>query len=229
MGKGRSKKVKKARAKEEKELLTKYYAALSAHFGEQRWWPANSRFEVIVGAILTQNTNWVNVEKAIANLKKAALLTPGAMWAVEKEKLAQEIRPAGYFNVKAKRLKNFLDLLFNSYAGSLTKFLKKEVLELRDELLSVNGIGPETADSILLYAANNPAFVVDAYTKRIFTRHRLTKKDVEYHELQKLFTRNLEADSVLYNEYHALIVMTGKEFCKTKEPLCAKCPLGEFL
>ncbi len=151
------------------------------------------------------------------------------MRAASREKLALAIRPAGYFNVKAGRLKNFLDLLFDSYEGSLTKLLKKEDLELRDELLSINGIGPETADSILLYAANKPAFVVDAYTKRILTRHGLVKKDVEYQELQRLFTRNLEADRELFNEYHALIVMTGKEFCKTKEPLCAECPLGEFI
>lgn len=229
MGKGRSQKEKSAPAKETKELLRRYYSALFTHFGVQRWWPANSRFEVIVGAILTQNTNWGNVERAIRNLKRAALLTPEKMHGTNKENLAQEIRPAGYFNVKAGRLKNFLDHLFSSYEGKLTKLLKKEHLELRSELLSINGIGEETADSILLYAAGKPAFVVDAYTKRIFSRHGVVKKDVEYHKLQKLFTDNLEANAALFNEYHALIVMCGKEFCKTKNPLCGQCPLGEFL
>lgn len=229
MGKGRKQKEKVAPAKETKALLSGFYSALFTHFGEQRWWPAKTRFEVIVGAILTQNTNWGNVERAIRNLKSAGLLTPEKMRAVDNDILAQAIRPAGYFNVKAGRLKNFLDHLFDSYDGKLAKLLKKEHLKLREELLSINGIGPETADSILLYAANKPAFVIDAYTKRILTRHGLIKDNVDYHGLQRLFTDNLKADVKVFNEYHALIVMTGKDFCKTKKPLCEACPLGGFL
>ena len=229
VGKGRPKKEKATPAKETKELLKKYYSALFTHFGVQKWWPASSRFEVIVGAILTQNTNWGNVELAIRNLKRASLLTPEKMHGARRDKLAQEIRPAGYYNVKAGRLKNFLDHLFSSYDGKLTRLLKKEHLELREELLSINGIGEETADSILLYAAGKPAFVVDAYTKRIFSRHGVVTKDVGYRMLQRLFTDNLEKDAALFNEYHALIVMAGKEFCKTKNQLCGECPLGEFL
>jgi endonuclease-3 related protein len=229
MGKGRRKKHKKIPAEETKELLNGFYAALFNHFGKQKWWPARTRFEVIVGAFLTQNTNWGNVERAIKNLKKASLLTPGAMYGISKDTLAQAIVPAGYFNVKAGRLKNFLEVLYGSYSGSLTKLFKIEHPELRERLLSINGIGPETADSILLYAAKKPAFVVDAYTKRIMERHGVVDKDVGYHDLQKLFTDNLESSATLFNEYHALIVMTGKEFCRTKEPLCETCPLGGFL
>lgn len=209
--------------------LAGFYSALYAHFGGQGWWPAKTRFEVIVGAILTQNTNWRNVEKAIGNLKRAGLMGPGAMHGADTQELAALIRPAGYFNVKAKRLKNFLDTLFGSYGGSLRALLKKDRAKLRDELLSINGIGPETADSILLYAAEKPAFVVDAYTRRIMARHGLVKTDSTYSELQELFTRNLAPDVQVFNEYHALIVRTGKEFCKTREPLCLRCPLERFL
>ena len=143
--------------------------------------------------------------------------------------LAKAIRPAGYFNVKARKLKNFLDLLFGSFGGSLTGLLNIEHAELRATLLAINGIGPETADSIILYAAGKPAFVVDAYTRRILTRHKIVATGIDYHELQRLFTENLAPDARLFNEYHALIVMTGKDFCKTKVPLCEKCPLGGYL
>jgi endonuclease-3 related protein len=229
VGKGRGEEDKKTPAKETEKIITGYYDALFAHFGEQRWWPAKTRFEVIVGAILTQNTNWKNVKRAIGNLKSAALLTPAKMKAVKIGKLAQEIRPAGYFNVKARRLKNFLALLFGSFDGSLTRLLNIEHGELRGTLLSINGIGPETADSIILYAAGKPAFVVDAYTRRIFARHKVVDKEIGYRALQELFTENLASDARLFNEYHALIVMCGKEFCKTKVPLCGQCPLGGFL
>jgi len=212
-----------------KELLEGFYQTLFSHYGAQRWWPANSRFEVIVGAILTQNTNWGNVEKAIKNLKRAKLISPGAMHGVKVSELASLIRPAGYFNVKAGRLKNFLDTLFNSFAGSLNALFKKDPVKLREELLRINGIGPETADSIILYAAHKPAFVIDAYTKRILARHDLAKPDSTYSELQLLFTSSLAPDVQLFNEYHALIVKTGKDFCKTKNPLCNICPLERFL
>jgi endonuclease-3 related protein len=215
--------------REKSLILNDFYSALYNHYGEQKWWPGNSRFEVIVGAILTQNTNWRNVEKAIKNLKQAKLLTPKAMHAAKVSELAILIRPAGYFNVKAQRLKNFLDTLFASFGGSLTKLFNNDAATLREVLLSVNGIGPETADSIILYAAGKPAFVVDAYTKRILSRHGLAHEGSTYHELQLLFTKNIAPEVQLFNEYHALIVMTGKDFCKTDLPLCAKCPLERFL
>jgi len=212
--------------------LQRYFTTLYSAFGPQGWWPGRTRFEVIVGAILTQNTNWGNVERAIVNLRKAEALTPGAMHSFPQDKLAELIRPAGYFNVKARRLRNFLGHLFDNYGSSssnLTRFLKQESAALRQELLSINGIGPETADSILLYAANKAVFVIDAYTKRILARHGLAPEDADYAFMQGLFMDNLERDAVLFNEYHALIVRTGKDYCKTKKPLCKECPLGVFL
>src|SRR5574337_805783 len=157
----------------EKAKLKAFYSAMFDAFGPQDWWPGETPFEVIVGAILTQNTSWSNVEKAIANLKKEKLLTPKALHALKAGELAAHIRPAGYFNVKAKRLKHFLDHLFEKHDGKLKRLLDRDAPLLREELLSINGIGPETADSIVLYAANHPEFVVDAYTKRIFSRHKL--------------------------------------------------------
>lgn len=215
--------------REKKLLVSEFYSALFSHYGTQKWWPANSNFEVIVGAILTQNTNWGNVEKAIKNIKRAKLMNPTAMRAAKVKELALLIRPAGYFNVKAKRLKNFLDTLFGTYEGKLTKLFRLDHSKLREELLGINGIGPETADSIILYAAKKPAFVVDAYTLRIMSRHGVVNNDIGYHGLQSLFTSNLAPDEKIFNEYHALIVMIGKDFCKTKVPLCNKCPLERFL
>ncbi|MEE9614812.1 MAG: endonuclease III domain-containing protein [Thermodesulfobacteriota bacterium] len=206
-----------------------FYEALFRSFGPQLWWPARTRFEVVVGAILTQNTNWTNVEKAIRNLRREKLLKPGAMHALGVKALAERIRPAGYFNVKAKRLKAFLSHLFDNYGGGIDAFLKKETGVLRRELLTVNGIGPETADSIVLYAAGKPVFVVDAYTKRVLTRHGLIGEDAAYDEMQKLFMDNLPHEAGTFNEYHALIVRVGKEFCRPREPLCTDCPLGGFL
>ncbi|MEE8574583.1 MAG: endonuclease III domain-containing protein [Thermodesulfobacteriota bacterium] len=184
---------------------------------------------MIVGAILTQNTAWTNVEKAIKNLKREQVLSPAKMQALEVNKLAALIRPAGYFNVKAKRLKNFLTHLFSNHNASLTKFFKAETNGLRKELLDINGIGPETADSILLYAARRPVFVVDAYTKRILTRHALAGETTSYHQIQAIFTDNLKEDEKLFNEYHALIVRVAKEYCKSRNPQCCNCPLEKFL
>jgi endonuclease-3 related protein len=218
--------------REKNLLVNEFYSTLYAHYGAQRWWPASSRFEVIVGAILTQNTNWKNVEKAIRNLKGAKLLNPKAIYSAANNDLAELallIRPAGYFNVKAKRLKNFLDSLFDDFGGSLTKLFNREQDELRRVLLKVNGIGPETADSIILYAAEKPAFVIDAYTHRILRRHGLSTKGASYHELQELFLSSLTPDVQMFNEYHALIVMIGKDFCKTRAPLCKECPLEPYL
>ncbi len=211
-----------------KRLLA-FYAALYRGFGPQGWWPARTRFEVIVGAILTQNTSWANVEKAIRALKAERRLTPERMQGLGTKGLSRLIRPAGYFNVKAKRLKGFLRHLYERHDGSLGRFLNQDPGPLREELLGIYGIGPETADSILLYAARAPEFVVDAYTRRIFARHGLVDDHATYDELKALFMENLKPDAGLYNEYHALLVRAGKDFCKTKEPRCGPCPLGGFL
>lgn len=207
--------------------LMQIYDALYEHFGAQHWWPAKTPFEVMVGAILTQNTNWQNVTKAIDNLKKANKLTLKALHATSEHELATLIKPAGYFNIKAKRLKNFVDYFVSSYDGSISRMKKKDTETLRRELLQVNGIGPETADSILLYALNKPIFVIDAYTKRILSRHGILPKDASYSEYQQYFHSHIPKDVALYNEYHALIVMTAKHYCKTK-PLCSLCPLLKF-
>lgn len=200
------------------------YNSLFKHFGPQDWWPGETPFEVIIGAILTQNTSWDNVEKAIASLKASGKFTPEGLFKLQTDKLALLIKSSGYFNIKAKRLKNFLSFLFNDYEGNIDRMLKEDSHILRHKLLNVNGIGPETADSILLYAAEYPIFVVDAYTNRIFSRHGYIPADATYHQIQELFERNLPKDTQLYNEYHALIVMVGKELCR-KTPRCNSCPI----
>ena len=210
-----------------KSVLIKIYQKLLNAFGPQHWWPGDSQFEIIIGAILTQNTNWGNVERAIVNLKKTKVLSPQKLHCLPQQKLASLIKPAGYFNVKAKRLKNFMNFLFEQYDGDLKKMQRQETKRLRHELLSVNGIGPETADSILLYAFNKQVFVVDAYTKRIFYRHNLVAGDATYHEIQDYFIKGIKQDVSIFNEYHALIVRLGKDFCKTK-PRCEECPLREI-
>lgn len=207
-----------------KNTLTEIYSALYGFFGPQHWWPGDTAFEVAVGAILTQNTNWGNVEKAISNLKKEKSLNVKILLEMPQNRLASLIRPAGYFNIKAKRLRNFLTFVSNHYRGSMKMMKSEPVHSLREDLLSVNGIGPETADSILLYALEKPVFVIDAYTKRILQRHGLASEKTTYHELQELFHKNLDPDVALYNEYHALFVMLGKDFCRPK-PNCKGCPL----
>ncbi len=209
--------------------LMAFYDAMYDGFGPQRWWPARTRFEMIVGAILTQNTSWTNVERAIGALKRAKLLTPERMHATGAAELGRLIRPAGYFNIKAKRLKGFLTHLHNRHGGSVARLLKRPTGPLREELLGIYGIGPETADSIMLYGARAPEFVVDAYTLRILSRHGLIPEGAAYDELKALFTENLAHDTVLYNEYHALLVQVGKDFCKTRNPRCSECPLESFL
>ncbi|MCJ7730025.1 MAG: endonuclease III domain-containing protein [Sedimentisphaerales bacterium] len=209
------------------EQLNDIYNLLFARFGPQHWWPGDSPFEIIIGAILTQNTNWTNVEKAIANLKKAKVLSPAKLHHLDIKKLADLIRPAGYFNIKAKRLNNFLDWLFENYAGQLKNLEDIPTDRLRSELLSVKGIGPETADSILLYALNRPVFVIDAYTARICSRHHLIDEGADYHQIQELFESNLPSDIRLFNEYHALLVRLGKDFCKPT-PKCDTCPLNKL-
>lgn len=208
-----------------KNIFTDIYKRLYSFYGPQGWWPGDTRLEIIVGAILTQATSWKNVEKAIRNLKKAkALSSLSKIKSMRPDRLSRLIRPAGYHNIKSKRLRNLLDFLSSEYGADLDKLARRDIGRLRQEFLSVNGIGEETADSILLYAFRKPVFVVDAYTKRIFSRHNIVKIGAKYSEIQKVFTRNLFPDEKLYNEYHALIVRLGKEYCR-KTPSCARCPL----
>jgi endonuclease-3 related protein len=217
------------------DRLEQIYDLLFERFGPQDWWPGDTPFEIIIGAILTQNTNWTNVEKAIANLKKNSVLSPDKLHKLDIKKLAGLIRPAGYFNIKAKRLKNFINWLFENYSGKLKNLEKVPTDRLRRELLSIKGVGPETADSILLYAFERPVFVVDAYTFRICSRHRLIDKGADYHQIQEFFESNLAAsrkgrltaDVQLFNEYHALLVRLGKDFCKPT-PRCEDCPLNQL-
>lgn len=210
-----------------RKVLLDIYNRLYNAFGPQNWWPGETPFEVIVGAILTQNTSWSNVEKAIKNLKKQKILSPNALSKTKTSKIAGLIRPSGYYNIKAKRLRNFLNFLNSEFNGSLGRLFKTDAQSLRKALLGIKGIGPETADSILLYAANKPFFVIDAYTKRVFSRHGLIKKEAAYDELQRFFMSNLPRDVQLYNEYHALIVRAGKDLCK-KKPECNICPLNKI-
>ncbi len=209
--------------------LRRLFEVLSAALGPMRWWPAKTPFEVIVGAILTQNTAWVNVERAIGNLRRERLLTPRALERAPMTKLARLVRPSGYFRQKAKKLKAFVRFLRREYAGSLAKMFRRPTGELRERLLAVHGIGPETADSILLYAGNHPVFVVDAYTKRILARHALAGEKMGYEEIRELFESHLRRDTTLYNEFHALLVNVGKNWCRTKAPRCSECPLHPFL
>jgi endonuclease-3 related protein len=206
-----------------KELFSIYDTLLS-FFGEQGWWPADTPFEVVVGAVLTQNTAWGNVEQAIGNLKAKGVLTPRGLQDIDELHLAGLIRPAGYYNVKAKRLKSLMSFLFREYRGDLTAMFTEPLSTLRAKLLAVNGIGPETADSILLYAGEQPIFVIDAYTKRILSRHDMITDGATYEDVQDLFMQSLPRDVALYKEYHALLVRLAKTFCKT-EPRCAGCPM----
>jgi endonuclease-3 related protein len=209
--------------------LMSIYRTLFRAYGPQLWWPGDTPFEVMVGAVLTQNTAWVNVEKAIANLKRERLLSPARLRAVTPRRLARLIRPSGYFNIKAHRLAHLMTFLTDRYGGSLARMLRDDPAELRMGLLAVNGIGPETADAIILYAAGRPVFVVDAYTKRIFNRHGLVSAAARYDDVQQLFMRSLSADAVLFNEYHALLVKVGKMHCSKSVPRCSGCPLEPFL
>ncbi len=207
-------------------LLDIYQALLDA-FGPQHWWPGESPFEVMVGAVLAQNTAWTNVSRAIANLRDEGLLSLPAMAALPLEELARRIRPSGYFNQKALRLKHLV-LHVERHHTDLETFFNQEAGALREELLGLKGIGPETADSILLYAAAKPIFVVDAYTHRILSRHHLVAEEADYHAIQELFMDNLPEAVPLYNEYHALLVRLGKEYCKKSNPRCDECPIQGF-
>ena len=211
-----------------KNNLHEIYEILLDHFGPQGWWPGDTPLEIMIGAVLTQNTNWSNVSKAIDNLKNDNLLIFEKLNALPVEALAQKIKPAGYFNIKAARLKNLLNFIVKEHNGSLEEMFASDVHTLREEVLTVKGVGPETADSILLYAGNKPVFVVDAYTHRIFTRHEMVAAEDGYYEIQEYFLLSLPEDIKLFNEYHALIVRLGKEFCKKSKPLCRQCPLGKL-
>jgi endonuclease-3 related protein len=208
--------------------LLKIYRALDRYFGDLQWWPAEEPFEVIIGAILTQNTNWKNVEKAIRNLKKEKYLDPEKLYRARIGRLETLIRPSGYYRVKARRLKKFLEFLFSEYRGQVESMFAEDWRKLRIKLLTVNGIGEETADSILLYAGHKPVFVVDQYTRRIFTRHGVIDGKENYQEIQRIIMSRFPVDVSMYNQYHALIVNTGKQFCK-KDALCTECPLGRMM
>jgi len=209
------------------QTLNEIYQLLFDRFGPQHWWPGDTQFEIIIGAILTQNTNWTNVEKAITNLKTADCLSPEKLYQLDISRLAELIRPAGYFNIKAKRLKSFLNWLFENYDGRLSNLESLDTWRLRDELLTIKGVGCETADSILLYAFDRPIFVVDAYTARVAVRHGLIEPGADYEQLRELFQSNLPEDVQLFNEYHALLVKVGKEFCRPKAR-CPGCPLEKL-
>ncbi|TKJ38748.1 MAG: endonuclease [Planctomycetes bacterium B3_Pla] len=210
-----------------RETLAEIYQLLCEAFGPQHWWPGETPFEVATGAILTQNTSWTNVEKAITNLRSAGRISPEKLYHCELPQLAELIRPAGYYNLKAKRLKNFVNWLFDEYDGELANLESVDTSQLRMELLAIKGVGRETADSILLYALGRPVFVVDAYTARITLRQGLIEPGADYEQLRELFESNLPQDVRLFNEYHALMVRAGKEFCKPKAK-CHGCPLEEL-
>lgn len=212
-----------------RSLLYAMYDAMLEALGPSHWWPGETPFEVAVGAILTQNTNWSNTARAIANLRAAGVLEPAALAALPDTRLAELIRPAGYFRLKAGRLKNFLRFLRDEAGLSMAALNGKSLATLRPKLLEVKGVGPETADSILLYALSQPTFVVDAYTKRILSRHGMVPEDAGYDEMRDLYMGALDPDPALYNEYHALLVRVGKDFCRPKAPRCAACPLAPFL
>lgn len=206
--------------------LPAVYQKLFEFHGHQNWWPGETPFEIMVGAILTQNTAWINVEKAIVNLKQEGLLTPQKMDEADEKRLARAIQPSGFFNIKTRRLKNFLTYLRERYGYRIAPMKKQPLEKLRSELLAVNGIGPETADSILVYALEKPSFVIDAYTRRIFSRHGLMDASAGYEQWRRLFEQELPADTSLYNDFHAQIVLLAKTFCRARQADCRNCPLG---
>ncbi|MFH1740643.1 MAG: endonuclease III domain-containing protein [bacterium] len=208
--------------------LLAVYNTLLVHYGHRGWWPGKTVIEIIVGAILTQNTSWKNVERAIANLKERKMLSARALIRVDEKELADAVRPSGYYNIKARRLKSFMDFLARRYRGSPAAMFRQPLDRLREEILSVNGVGPETADSILLYAGGLPVFVVDLYTYRVVTRHGWLPEGVDYEGMQQWFASRLPEDVDLYNDFHAQFVAVGNEFCRAK-PRCEGCPLAGYL
>ncbi len=214
--------------KRPKQSLKKIYELLEERFGDLKWWPAESDFEVVVGTILTQNTSWRNVEKAIVALKSEKLLAPRKIVNSNTNHLASVIRPSGYYRQKAKRLKEISRFILDECGGKIRHLKGNETKVLRRKLLNINGVGPETADSILLYAVGKPVFVVDAYTKRIFSRHGLVSEDVGYDKLRNLVENNFLKRIKELNQFHALLVEAGKKYCKKGTPLCEECPLCQL-
>jgi endonuclease-3 related protein len=204
--------------------LRRVYERLLNHFGHAGWWPGETPFEVCIGAILTQNTSWTNVEKALGALRRRGLLSTRKLRALPTSRLARLIRSSGYYNVKARRLRAFLDFLQREYAGRVERMAEEEPWKLRNKLLGVDGIGPETADSIVLYAAGHPVFVIDAYTRRVFARLGHVKGDEPYDAVQRFFMERLPQNALLFNDFHAQIVRLGKEICRPR-PRCDGCPL----
>ncbi len=209
--------------------LDEYFHSLFTVLGPQHWWPGRTAFEVVVGAILTQNTAWRNVEAAIGNLRRERLLSSAAIEAVPLRRLERLVRPSGYFRQKARKLKAFCAFLRNQYRGSLKRMFAAPTTVLREQLLGIWGIGPETADSILLYAGEHPVFVVDAYTKRLLARHGWADETQTYEDVRWMFERQFPGETKRFNEFHALIVQAGKRFCRKSEPNCSECPLGRYL
>ena len=212
-------------SKGERTRLLFMYERLFESFGPQGWWPGDTPFEMAVGAVLTQNTNWSNVERAIINLKAARALSARAIHDMDNMTLAELIRPAGYFNVKAKRLKSFAGFLLDRYGGSMKRMRRTALVEVRLQLLEVHGVGPETADSIILYALQKPVFVIDAYTRRVLSRHGVMDAGEGYETFRGLFEKSLDPDTQMFNEFHALFVAVGKNYCRPKKPRCSECPL----
>ena len=206
------------------KILVEMYESLMHTVGPRYWWPGESPFEVIVGAILTQNTSWANVEKAIDNLKKAGILNPLGIRGLDGDELAQIIKPSGFYRLKASRLKRFVDFFCDEFDGNMSRMRSQDLGSLRERMLKVDGIGPETADSILQYALGKPIFVVDAYTRRIFSRHNLISEKWSYEEVQDMVMGELRRDVGIYNEFHALLVFLGKSWCR-RIPRCDGCPL----
>jgi endonuclease-3 related protein len=203
------------------------YENLLSKFNNQKWWPAETPFEVVIGAILTQSVSWTNVEKAIKNLKDSGILEPGKLHQKEAIEIAHLIKSTRFYNEKAKKIKNFLDFLYDEYGGNLQKMSEESQVILRKKLFTIKGLGEETVDSILLYACDKPVFVVDAYTRRIFSRYGIIKETASYGDIQTFFMDNLPEDLELYNDFHAQIVHLGKNICKTL-PQCNICPIREI-
>lgn len=208
-------------------VIRTFHDRLFDAYGPQHWWPAETALEVVIGAILTQNTAWRNVERAIAALRGAGALHWGVLRDLTLDRLETLIRPAGTFRVKARRLRSFVETLWRDSAGSLEHFLDGDLEAARGRLLSVHGIGPETADAILLYAGGHPSFVVDAYTRRVLRRHYLAGAEASYDQVRELFLEALPTDAALFNEYHALLVQVGKRHCRA-HAICDGCPLARF-
>lgn len=211
-----------------RRALLEIYRRLEAHFGPTGWWPGDTPFEIAIGAILTQNTAWSNVEKAIENLKRGKLLSPRRILACPDDTLEEALRPSGYFRVKARRVRGFCAYLVERHGGSMARMAKQPLETLRPQLLQVHGIGPETADDVLLYACHKAVFVVDTYTRRILSRHGHVRSAIGYEDLRAVFERHLDADDTLFKEYHGLIVLTGNRYCRAT-PRCDDCPLCPLL